>query len=141
MIGHNFRGAQSQEAVLMREFVVVLDDDPSMLKGIGRILTTNGFDTELFSSVEDFHSRARLNEATCLVLDINLNGKSGIDIRRQLTRSGILIPVIYITANDSDAIRKAAIDTGCVAYLTKPFPANSLMSAIKKAATDSNGAH
>ena len=51
----------------MREFVVVLDDDPSMLKGIGRILTTNGFDTELFSSVEDFHSRARLNEATCLV--------------------------------------------------------------------------
>jgi len=90
----------------MREFVVVLDDDPSMLKGIGRILTTNGFDTELFSSVEDFHSRARLNEATCLVLDINLNGKSGIDIRRQLTRSGILIPVIYITANDSDAIEK-----------------------------------
>jgi len=125
----------------MRKSIVVLDDDPSMLKGIGRILTINGFDTELFSSVEDFHSRARLNEATCLVLDINLNGKSGIDIRRQLTRSGILIPVIYITANDSDAIRKAAIDTGCVAYLTKPFPANSLMSAIKKAATDSNGAH
>ena len=125
----------------MREFVVVLDDDPSMLKGIGRILTTNGFDTELFSSVEDFHSRARLNEAACLVLDINLNGKSGIDLRRQLTASGILIPVIYITANDSATIRKAAIDTGCVAYLTKPFPANSLMSAIKKAATDSNGAH
>ena len=124
----------------MREFVVVLDDDPSMLKGIGRILTINGFDTELFSSVEDFHSRARLNDAICLVLDINLNGKSGIDLRRQLTRSGILIPVIYITANDSDAIRKAAIDTGCVAYLTKPFPAISLMSAIKKVATDSNRA-
>ena len=124
----------------MRELIVVLDDDPSMLKGIGRILTINGFDTELFSSVEDFHSRARLNDAICLVLDINLNGKSGIDLRRQLTASDILIPVIYITANDNDAIRKAAIDTGCVAFLTKPFPANSLMSAIKKAATDSDQA-
>jgi len=124
----------------MRELIVVLDDDSSTLKGIGRILTINGFDTELFSSVEDFHSRARLDKAICLVLDINLDGKSGIDLRRQLTRSGILIPVIYMTANDSDAIRKAAIDTGCVAYLTKPFPAISLMSAIKKVATDSNRA-
>src|SRR5712671_854533 len=124
----------------MRELIVVLDDDSSTLKGIGRILTINGFDTELFSSVEDFLSRARLDKAICLVLDINLNGKSGIDLRRQLTRSGILIPVIYMTANDSDAIRKAAIDTGCVAYLTKPFPAISLMSAIKKVATDSNRA-
>jgi len=124
----------------MRKSIVVLDDDPSMLSGIGRILKINGFDTELFSSVEDFHSRARLNDAICLVLDINLNGKSGIDLRRELTRSGFLIPVIYITANDNDAIRKAAIDTGCVAFLTKPFPANSLMSAIKKAATDSDQA-
>jgi FixJ family two-component response regulator len=124
----------------MRELIVVLDDDSSTLKGIGRILTINGFDTELFSSVEDFLSRARLDKAICLVLDINLDGKSGIDLRRQLTRSGILIPVIYMTANDSDAIRKAAIDTGCVAYLTKPFPAISLMSAIKKVATDSNRA-
>ncbi len=124
----------------MRELIVVLDDDSSTLKGIGRILTINGFDTELFSSVEDFLSRARLDKAICLVLDINLGGKSGIDLRRQLTREGNHIPVIYMTADDSAAIRKAAIDTGCVAYLTKPFPANSLTSAIKKVTIHSDGA-
>src|SRR5215470_6467909 len=117
----------------MGKAIVVVDDDPSVLKGIGRILKHYGFHSELFSSVDDFDSRARLNEAICLVLDINLNGKSGIELRRQLTRSGISIPVIYITANDSGTIRKAAIDTGCIAYLTKPFPANALMKAIEKA--------
>jgi FixJ family two-component response regulator len=124
----------------MQKSIVVVDDDPSVLKGIERILKTHGFFPELFSSVEEFNSRARLEEAICLILDINLNGKSGIELRRQVTNSGILLPAIFITANDSDVIRKAAIDAGCVAYLTKPFPAKALMNAIEKAATESNTA-
>src|SRR3954452_6551925 len=134
-IGPNCERPRAQ-AVQMRKTIVVLDDDPSMLKGIERILRNKGFHSELFSSVEDFHSRARLNEAICLVLDINLNGKSGIELRHQLMRSGICPPVIYITGNDSDTIRKAAIDSGCVAYLTKPFPAIALVGAIEKATTE-----
>src|SRR3954454_19892748 len=124
----------------MQKSIVVVDDDPSVLKGIARILKTHGFLAELFSSVEDFNNRARLKEAICLILDINLNGKSGIELRRQVANSGIFLPVIFITANDSDIIRKAAIDAGCVAYLTKPFPAKALMNAIEKAATESNTA-
>jgi FixJ family two-component response regulator len=124
----------------MRKVIVVVDDDPSVLKGIERILKSHGFETRSFSSVEDFQSCTYLNEAICLVLDIDLNGKSGIELRRQLTKSGISVPVIYITANESDAIRQAAIDTGCVAFLTKPFQANALMSAIEKAATESDRA-
>jgi CheY-like chemotaxis protein len=54
-----------------------------------------------------------------------------------LMKSGICPPVIYITGNDSDTIRKAAIDSGCVAYLTKPFPAIALVGAIEKATTES----
>ena len=116
--------------------VCVLDDDLSILKGIERLLRAHGFDAELFYSVEDFQERANLREAICLVLDINLNGRSGIELRREIAIAGVSIPVIFITANDSDTTRKAAIEAGCVAYFAKPFPAKSLVEAIVAASAE-----
>ena len=116
-----------------RKLVLVVDDDPSILGAVERLLRVRGFDTEVFNTVESFLDRANLCDATCLVLDIHLNGMSGIELRRQLTLSGIELPVIFITANDSEATRKAAMEAGCVAYLPKPFPTKSLMDAIEAA--------
>ena len=116
-----------------RKLVVVLDDDPGVLKAVQRLLTAAGFDCELFSSAQDFEIRARLDSALCLVLDINLNGESGIDVRRKLSARWPLIPVIFITANDSDDARKAAMDAGCIAYVAKPFSAETLVNAVGKA--------
>ena len=113
--------------------VLVLDDDPSVLKGIGRLLKAHGFLAELFDSIEAFHDRANLSEALCLVLDINLNGKSGIELRRQIASSGASLPVIFITAIDNDATRTSALEAGCVDYLEKPFAAKSLIDAIVRA--------
>jgi FixJ family two-component response regulator len=116
-----------------RKLVIVLDDDPSVLAAVERLLRVHGFDTEVFNTVESFLDRANLCGATCLVLDIHLDGMSGIELRRQLTRSGIELPVVFITANDSEASRKAAMEAGCVAYLQKPFPTKLLMDAIEAA--------
>ena len=116
--------------------VFVVDDDPSMLKGIERLLRTYEFDAQVFYSVEDFHSRANLREAVCLVLDIRLDGKSGSNLRREIAIAGVSIPVVFITADDSDTTRKAAIEAGCVAYLTKPFTAKSLIEGIARASDD-----
>ena len=113
--------------------VFVVDDDPSMLKGVERILKHSGFNSQLFDSVDDFHSRARLQEAACLVLDIDLNGESGIELSREVATSGFPVPVIFITGKDSDRTRKAAFEAGCIAYFGKPFEAKSLMAAIEKA--------
>jgi FixJ family two-component response regulator len=115
-----------------RKLVLVVDDDPSMLKVIERMLKMHGFDVEVFNSVEDFEKRANLREATCLVLDINLNGKSGIDLRRRIAMSGISIPAVLITGNDNPSVRKAADDSDCSAFLVKPFPVKSLIDAITK---------
>jgi FixJ family two-component response regulator len=115
------------------KLVIVVDDELGVLKGIERLLMARGFDSELFSSVKDFQNRASLQLAVCLVLDINLNGESGIDVRRKLTATWPSIPVIFITGNDSDGARKAAMEAGCIAYLTKPFSANSLLDAVEKA--------
>jgi FixJ family two-component response regulator len=66
-------------------------------------------------------------------LDINLNGESGIDVRRRLAVTWPLIPVIFITGNDSEGASRTAMEAGCIAYLAKPFSAKSLMSALEMA--------
>jgi FixJ family two-component response regulator len=119
--------------VTTRKLVLVVDDDPSVLGAVERLLRIHGFETEVFNTVESFLDHANFCGATCLVLDVHLSGMSGIELSRQLMRSGIELPVVFITANDSEATRKAAIETGCVAYLTKPFPTKLLMDAIEAA--------
>ena len=113
--------------------IAVVDDDPSMLKGIVRLLSAHGFSTQAFVSAEAFLADASAESAACLVLDIHLGGISGIELRRQLTASGSRLPVIFITAVDDEATRAEAMAAGCIAYLRKPFPSAQLIGAIDKA--------
>jgi FixJ family two-component response regulator len=124
-------------ATIVQKTIFVVDDDPSMRLSVKRLLNRYGFETELFDSVEDFHERADVRRPDCLVLDVKPKNGSGIDLRRELTNSGVSVPAIFITANDTDHTRKAAADAGCVAYLTKPFSGKTLIDAIEKA-TGSN---
>ena len=114
-----------------RHLVIVVDDDPGMLRAVQRVLQMHGFATEVFSSVEGFLEGAHLGEATCLVLDVHLQHMSGIELRRQLTRSGHSLPVIFITAVESETTRKGALASGCAALLYKPFPSDRLIEAIE----------
>jgi FixJ family two-component response regulator len=116
-----------------KKAVFVVDDDPSTLRGVKRLLRQHGFDAVLFDSAAALRNCERFNDAFCIILDINLNQESGIDLRRQLTAAGILLPVIYITGNDDDMTRMAAMESGCIAYLTKPFLAKSLIEPIEMA--------
>jgi FixJ family two-component response regulator len=123
--------AMGSSTMSTRHLVIVVDDDPSLLRAVQRVLQVHGFETEVFSSVEGFLEGAHLDEATCLVLDVHLQHMSGIELRRQLTLSGHSLPVIFITAVESETTRKAALEAGCVAYLHKPFPSDRLIGAIK----------
>ena len=115
------------------DVVFVVDDDPGMLMSVKRLLRTNGYDTVLFSSAKAFKNQVDFEDACCVVLDINLEDGSGIDLRHRLNDARISVPVIYITGNDNPAVRKAALDSGCIAFLTKPFSAQSLIEPLKKA--------
>ena len=117
-----------------KKVVFVVDDDPSTLRGVQRLLHKHGFDCVLFESAEALQSCENFDQALCIILDINLNGQSGIELRRRLLDEGVMLPVIYITGNDSHTNRTAATESGCVAYLTKPFAAKSLIDAIEKMA-------
>lgn len=117
-----------------RKAVLVVDDDPGTLKGVKRLLREHGYESVLFSSAESFEHHDDFEHALCIVLDINLHHESGIEVRHRLKAAGILLPVIYITANDNHAVRTAAMESGCIAYLIKPFPAKSLIEPIQKVA-------
>jgi FixJ family two-component response regulator len=116
-----------------RNLVFVVDDDPGTLKGVKRLLREHGYDSVLFSSAEAFQNYDDFDAACCLILDVNLNRESGIELRHRLKAAGIALPVIYITANDNPAVRLAALASGCIAYLTKPFTSRSLLEPIEKA--------
>ncbi|ANW01184.1 response regulator receiver protein [Bradyrhizobium icense] len=118
-----------------RKVVFVVDDDPSMLKGVRRLLKQHGFETVPFETAKALQDHDDFERAICLVVDVNLGDGSGIELRHRLAEAGVSLPVIYITGNDSDATRMAAMASGCVAYLTKPFPAQSLIEPIKRAAS------
>lgn len=105
-----------------------------MLRSIERLLREHGFDTTLFDSDSALLRHGDFSDALCIILDINLNGHSGIELRRRLLDAGVTLPVIYITGNDSHANRTAATESGCVAYLTKPFAGKSLIETIEKMA-------
>jgi FixJ family two-component response regulator len=115
-----------------RKKVYVVDDDPSMLRGVRRLLKEHGFEAVPFNSAEALQEHGRFDEACCIILDINLSNGSGIDLRHRLTASGVSVPIIYITGDDSHANRVAAMASGCLAYLSKPFAAKSLIEPIER---------
>jgi FixJ family two-component response regulator len=116
-----------------QNLVLVVDDDCAMLKGIARVLRQHGYNTILFSSAGAFRSHNDFEKVVCIILDINLNDGSGIELRHGLKAAGISVPIIFMTGNNSPAVRTAAFQSGCLAYLEKPFSAQSLIEPLQKA--------
>ena len=115
--------------------VAIVEDDPGMRRGIERLLNALVFEVEVYDSAEAFLARDPDSRIGCLVLDIHLPGMSGLELRNRLTAADSALHVIFITANDNDAVETVAIQAGCAAYLHKPFPANLLVTAVTNALT------
>ena len=116
-----------------QNLVFVVDDDPGMLRCVQRLLRQHAYEPIVFSSAQAFKSHTDFEEAVCIILDINLNDGSGIELRHHLNDAGVSVPVIFMTGNANPAVQRAALDSGCVAILTKPFSAQSLIEPLKKA--------
>jgi FixJ family two-component response regulator len=124
-----------------RTTVAVVDDDPSMLGAAENLLDANGYKAALFASAEEFLSSGLAAQIDCLLLDIRLGDVSGIELRRQLKASHPSLPVIFMTAVDDEDTRRQALETGCAAYLRKPFSTRQLIDAIERAVPRIRTAH
>jgi FixJ family two-component response regulator len=116
-----------------RPFVSVIDDDESVRESLPDLLHEFGYAAGTFSSAEAFLASEALNQSTFLILDIAMPSMTGIDLQRELKRSGKAIPIIFITANRNEAVRSEVLAQGAKECLYKPFSDTALLIAIRSA--------
>jgi FixJ family two-component response regulator len=119
--------------------VAVIDDDDSLCRSVGRLLRTAGIRPVAYSSAEAFLADGKRPSFDCLILDIQLNGMSGIELNCQLASLGSVAPVIFNTAHDEPEVREQALRSGCAAYLRKTGTGEALLAAIIQAVAPEPG--
>ena len=120
-------------------YVAVVDDDVSLCRSFSRLLRAAGFQPITYASGEALLEDTKRPRFDCLVLDIQLEGMSGLELSRRLAAVRDFTPVIFITAHDEAETRALARDSECVVYLRKPFPGSVLIDAIAAAVGRSAG--
>jgi len=116
-----------------RGLLSVVDDDESVRESLPDLLKEFGFAARAFSSAEEFLSSDSVGQTKCLILDVAMPGMTGLDLQQELRRRGQEIPVIFITAQKDEAIRKQAFKEGAVKFLYKPFSDTALLEALNAA--------
>src|ERR1700739_2887852 len=111
--------------------VLVIDDDPEFRESVARLLRTVGLETRQFSSVFDFLKADPPDGPTCLVLDVRLPGRSGLDLQRELAAANRQLPIIFITAHADVPMTVQAMKGGAMEFLTKPFRDQDLIEPVE----------
>jgi len=115
-------------------YVAVVDDDESVCRSFGRLLRAAGMQPITYNSAESFLSDKKHPQFSCLVLDIQLGGMSGIELARRLADVGVCTPIIFITAHDDPEARSAAELLGCAAYFRKTDSGKEVLDTIRRVA-------
>jgi FixJ family two-component response regulator len=121
--------------------VFIVDDDLSVRRSTERLLQSAGLKVQTFTSAKEFLKNARIEGPACLVLDVRMPGLSGLDLQRELTQAGILVPIIFITGHGDIPMSVRAMKAGAVEFLTKPFRSRSLLDAVRAAIERDQTAH
>jgi FixJ family two-component response regulator len=111
--------------------VLIIEDDPALRNSLGRLLRSVGLDAELFASVPEFLQSDCPDAPACLVLDVRLPGKSGLDFQRDLAAENIRLPIIFITGHGDIPMSVQAMKAGAIEFLTKPVRDQDLLDAIQ----------
>ena len=111
--------------------VLVIDDDPEFRDSVVRLLETVGLHSRQFSSVPDFLRADPPGGPACLVLDVRMPGRSGLELQRDLAAANRQVPIIFITAHADVPMTVQAMKAGAIEFLTKPFRPQDLLDAIE----------
>jgi FixJ family two-component response regulator len=110
--------------------VVVIDDDREFRESLGRLLRSAGLHSCLFASIADFLGSEPPDSPTCLILDVRLPGRSGLDFQRDLATACIRLPIVFITGHGDIPMTVQAMKAGAIEFLTKPFRDQDLLDAV-----------
>jgi FixJ family two-component response regulator len=119
--------------VTAETMVLVIDDDPSFRRSLELLIVSARLNVQTFSSAEEFLRSERPDVPSCLVLDVRLPHLSGLDLQRELAKTDVSIPIIFITAHGDIPMTVQAMKGGATEFLTKPFREQDLLDAIQRA--------
>jgi two-component system response regulator FixJ len=113
--------------------VCLLDDDPSVLKGLGRLFASADLQAATFSDPEEFLRHARIHRPAVVLIDVHMPQMNGLEVQSQLRRISPSTRVIIFTGKDDPLVRSTAMDAGALAFLTKPFDDEALLTTVRLA--------
>ena len=113
--------------------VVVVDDDLSAREGLSSLIRSVGLRVETFASAQEFLARRGPEAPSCLVLDLQLPGLSGLDLQKRMAERELDIPIVFLTGHGNIPASVQAMKGGAVEFLTKPFDEQELLNAIQEA--------
>src|SRR5580704_5619858 len=119
--------------VRKRRLVAIVDDEKAVCRAIGRLVISAGFESEIFTSAEEFLRSCRERKPDCLILDLRLPGMSGLELQQQLITDHCRIPIVFVSAHDDPSSRRQALQSGALAFLGKPVNDEALLEAIRSA--------
>jgi FixJ family two-component response regulator len=111
-------------------WIAIVDDDPSVLKALARLLGGRSWTTKTYRSGQQFIASLPGGMPACLVADLQMPEMTGLELQQALTRKGIRIPTIIITAHDQPGMRERCMAAGAVAFFAKPVQDKLLFTAI-----------
>jgi FixJ family two-component response regulator len=119
---------------MTREPVIyIVDDDPSVARALSRVFRVAGYRQESFDTAQEFLKQECLESPSCLLLDVQLPGLSGLELQTELKTRGWTVPIVFITGNGNIPMAVDAMRAGAVHFLSKPFDNRDLLAAIGSA--------
>jgi FixJ family two-component response regulator len=115
------------------ETIFVIDDDKSVRRSISLFLEASGYKVETYESAEEFLERELFTSSGCLILDVNLEGKSGLELQKKMVILDSHLPIIFITGRGNIPMSVDALRSGAVNFLEKPFKEETLLNSITEA--------
>ena len=113
--------------------IAIVDDDEAVREAMKSLVRSLGYHASTFGSAEEFLNSEQLDDTSCLITDVQMPGLSGLDMQDRLIARGHRIPIIFITGYADDTARARAMNAGAVAFLSKPYNDNLLLSYLDKA--------
>jgi FixJ family two-component response regulator len=113
--------------------IAIVDDDPSVREGLESLIRSAGWRVETFASAQEFLARPRAEAPSCLILDLQLPGLSGLDLQKRMAEVEQEIPIVFLTGHGNIPASVQAMKAGAVEFLTKPFDEQDLLRAIEEA--------
>jgi FixJ family two-component response regulator len=117
----------------MHSVIAIVDDDPSVRRGLERLVRSMGWKAETFASAQEFLDRPHAEPPSCLVLDLQLPGLSGLDLQKRMAEAGLHTPIVFLTGHGSIPSSVQAMKAGAIEFLTKPVDEQDLLKAIEEA--------